>query len=83
MKVDFRYETDLSFHRELPNKIQWLEIRHQTSKQRVGLYSHCFQMVNSCWENLRSRKLDSLLLKSLQTKATCLSETKIDYSAIT
>lgn len=23
MKVDFRYEADLSFHRELPNKIQW------------------------------------------------------------
>lgn len=45
MEVDFRFEADLSFNKELPNKIQQLEMRLQASRKKVGLYSHCFQMV--------------------------------------
>lgn len=76
MKVDFRYEADLSFNRELPNKIQRPEIRFQTSKQTVGLYSHCFQIVNSCWENLRSRKLDSMSLEVFKPRLRAFLKTK-------
>lgn len=83
MKADFGYKTDLSFNGELPNEIQRFENRLQARKQKAGLQGRCFQMVNGCWENSRSRKRDSMSLKVFKPRLRAFLNTRVEFYHVT